>query len=341
MDFKMADNIWEELKKYIIKENFILATDRNVYNAYKEDIDNLMDGRTSIYIMPSGETNKTHEELMNIYEVLIENKIDRNGIILSLGGGVVGDLVGFAASTYKRGIDYIQVPTTLLSQVDSSIGGKTGIDFQGYKNIVGSFYFPIVSLIETSFIHTLPEREITCGLGEIIKYGLIKDYDFFKYIEKNIKKIYMRDMRIIQHVVKKSIEIKLSFVEEDKLDLGIRQKLNFGHTIGHGIESLFNCERYNHGESIILGMIYESKIAYDRNFIDEEYYREIINILRPLVEEVSFTDEDIKLVLNYMGNDKKNKDNKTAFVLPIGKGKVDIFYDIDEEVIRKSFLSDF
>lgn len=337
----MADNIWEELKEYVIKDNFILVTDRNVYNSYNEEVDNLMGERENIYIMPSGEANKSHEELLNIYKFLIQKNIDRDGIILSLGGGVVGDLVGFAASTYKRGIKYIQVPTTLLSQVDSSIGGKTGIDFLGYKNIVGTFYFPLTSLIETSFIHTLPEREITCGLGEIIKYGVIHDYNFLKFIERNIKKIYSRDMRILQLVVKKAIEIKVSIVSEDALDLGIRQKLNFGHTIGHSIESFFNYDRYNHGEAIVLGMIYESKIAYERDFIDKEYYEEIIKILKPLVEETSFTDEDIEILLDYMRNDKKNKAKKIAFILPVEKGQVDIFYDTDDEIIKKSLLSTF
>lgn len=341
MVFKMADNIWEELKEYVIKDNFILVTDRNVYNSYNEEVDNLMGERENIYIMPSGEANKSHEELLNIYKFLIQKNIDRDGIILSLGGGVVGDLVGFAASTYKRGIKYIQVPTTLLSQVDSSIGGKTGIDFLGYKNIVGTFYFPLTSLIETSFIHTLPEREITCGLGEIIKYGVIHDYNFLKFIERNIKKIYSRDMRILQLVVKKAIEIKVSIVSEDALDLGIRQKLNFGHTIGHSIESFFNYDRYNHGEAIVLGMIYESKIAYERDFIDKEYYEEIIKILKPLVEETSFTDEDIEILLDYMRNDKKNKAKKIAFILPVEKGQVDIFYDTDDETIKKSLLSTF
>lgn len=341
MVFKMADNIWEELKEYVIKDNFILVTDRNVYNSYNEEVDNLMGERENIYIMPSGEANKSHEELLNIYKFLIQKNIDRDGIILSLGGGVVGDLVGFAASTYKRGIKYIQVPTTLLSQVDSSIGGKTGIDFLGYKNIVGTFYFPLTSLIETSFIHTLPEREITCGLGEIIKYGVIHDYNFLKFIERNIKKIYSRDMRILQLVVKKAIEIKVSIVSEDALDLGIRQKLNFGHTIGHSIESFFNYDRYNHGEAIVLGMIYESKIAYERDFIDKEYYEEIIKILKPLVEETSFTDEDIEILLDYMRNDKKNKAKKIAFILPVEKGQVDIFYDTDDEIIKKSLLSTF
>jgi len=339
MTFKLVDNIWEELGPYSIKDNFILVTDRNIYNLYEDDIDNLINGRENIYIMNSGESNKNIEELTKIYKVLIKNHIDRNGKILCVGGGVVGDLAGFAAATYKRGIDYIQVPTTLLSQVDSSVGGKTGIDFNGYKNILGSFHFPSEVLVETSFIHTLPEREITCGLGEIIKYGLISDYDFLKYIEKNIRKIYGRDMRIFPNIIKKSIEIKSSIVKEDKFDLGIRQILNFGHTIGHGIESFFNYERYNHGEAIILGMMYESNIAYEKNLIDKEYHDEIISILNPLVEKIQFENDDINILINYMKNDKKNKDGKITFILPIEKGKVDIFYDIDEVTIKKAILN--
>lgn len=341
MNFKLVDNIWEELIPYLITDNFILVTDRNVYNLYKDDIDNLMNGRENIYIMNSGETNKNMEELSNIYKILIKNNIDRSGKILCLGGGVVGDLGGFAAATYKRGIDYIQIPTTLLSQVDSSVGGKTGIDFIGYKNILGAFHFPSRILVETSFIHTLPEREITCGLGEIIKYGLISDYDFLKYIEKNIRRIYSRDMRILPNIIKKSIEIKSSIVQEDKLDLRLRQILNFGHTIGHGIESLFKYEKYNHGEAVILGMIYESNIAYQKNLIDKDYYEEIILILKPLVEQIALGKDEIKILLNYMKNDKKNKDGKISFVLPIGKSKVDIFYDVDEEMIKAAILNSY
>lgn len=341
MIFKLVDNIWEELIPYLIMDNFILVTDRNVYNLYKDDIDNLINGREKIYIMNSGETNKNMEELSNIYKILISNNIDRKGKIFCLGGGVVGDLAGFAAATYKRGIDYVQIPTTLLAQVDSSVGGKTGIDFIGYKNILGAFHFPSKILIETYFIHTLPEREITCGLGEIIKYGLISDYDFLKYIEKNIKKIYSRDMRILPNIIKKSIEIKSSIVQGDKLDLGLRQILNFGHTIGHGIESLFKYDRYNHGEAVILGMIYESNIAYQKDYINKDYYEEIMLILKPLVEQIVLDKDEINILLNYMKNDKKNKDGKITFVLPIGKGKVDIFYDIDEETIQNAILNSY
>lgn len=341
MTYKIVNNIWEELQKEALLDNFIIVTDRNIYNIYKDEVKNLLKGRDHIYIMPSGEESKNLQELSNIFKLLIQKNIDRNGKIYCLGGGVVGDLGGFAAATYKRGIDYIQIPTSLLSQVDSSIGGKTGIDFLEHKNIIGSFHFPLITIIDASFINTLPKKEITCGLGEIIKYGLIEDYDFLKFIEKNIDKIYRRDMRILQTIIKKSIEIKSSIVQEDKLDTGIRQKLNFGHTIGHSIESYFQYKKYNHGEAVILGMIYESNIAYEKEFIDKKYYNEIIKVLSPLVEKVVFSIEDIKLLIDYMRNDKKNKEGRISFALPVGKGKVDLFYDVEENLIRKALLNGF
>lgn len=341
MTYKIVNNIWEELQKEALLDNFIIVTDRNIYNIYKDEVKNLLKGRDHIYIMPSGEESKNLQELSNIFKLLIQKNIDRNGKIYCLGGGVVGDLGGFAAATYKRGIDYIQIPTSLLSQVDSSIGGKTGIDFLEHKNIIGSFHFPLITIIDASFINTLPKKEITCGLGEIIKYGLIEDYDFLKFIEKNIDKIYRRDMRILQTIIKKSIEIKSSIVQEDKLDTGIRQKLNFGHTIGHSIESYFQYKKYNHGEAVILGMIYESNIAYEKEFIDKKYYNEIIKVLSPLVEKVVFSIEDIKLLIDYMRNDKKNKEGRISFALPVGKGKVDLFYDVEENLIIKALLNGF
>ena len=196
-------------------------------------------------------------------------------------------------------------------------------------------------LFRSPFIDTLPKREITCGLGEIFKYGLIADYDFFKYITDNIQKIFNRDKKILETIIKKSIDIKASIYEEDKYDKGIRQKLNFGHTIGHGIESLFNYERYNHGEAIILGMIYESKIACEKNLIKKVYYNEIFSSLEPLVKGIEFNEEMIESLLEYMKNDKKNVDKKISFCLPIGEGKVDIFNNIDEISIKKALLKLF
>lgn len=338
MGFKIVDDIWKELYSNVINDDFLLITDANIYNIYKNHIDKLIDGRDNIYMINPGEKSKNLEELTNIFKKLINKEISRQGLILSLGGGVVGDISGFAAATYKRGIPYIQIPTTLLSQVDSSIGGKTGIDFLGIKNIIGSFYFPISTLIYTSFIDSLPEREVTCGLGEIIKYGLIADYDFFKYVKNNIPQIYNKDNMTLTTIIKKSIDIKTLIFQEDKYDKGVRQKLNFGHTIGHGIESLFNYERFNHGEAIILGMIYESKIAFEKDLIQKDYYNEILSSLEPLVKGIEFNGEMIDNLLEYMKNDKKNINKKISFCLPIGEGKVDIFNNIDESSIRKALL---
>ncbi len=336
---KMVDNIWDELLPFIHRDNFIFLTDRNVYNLYKYEINNLINGRENIYIMEPGEKSKGLQELTNVYKTLIRNSIDRQGMILSLGGGVVGDLAGFAAATYKRGINYIQIPTTLLAQVDSSIGGKTGIDFSGEKNIIGAFHFPSISLIYTSFIDTLPKKEITSGLGEIIKYGLIEDYDFFIYTIKNINKIYNRDKRILSSIINKSIEIKTSLYENDRFDQGIRQNLNFGHTVGHGIEALFNFEKYNHGEAVILGMIYETSIAYEKGLISKEYYEEVVSTLKPLVELKKFNEEQIELIIKHMKNDKKNKASNIRFILPTDKGIVNIFDDIDEMTIIKALTN--
>lgn len=339
MIYEIVDNIWKVLSLYVKGDNFILVTDTNVYSIYKSQIDELLNGRNNIYIMEAGEENKSLVELANIYEALVKKNIDREGIILSLGGGVVGDMTGFAAATYKRGIGYIQIPTTLLAQTDSSVGGKTAIDFLGHKNIIGSFYFPLKSYIDTSFLSTLSDKEITCGLGEIIKYGIIEDYDLFKYIGANIREFYAKDEQTLLYVVERSLDIKTTIVEKDKLDLGIRQKLNFGHTVGHGIESYFQYKKYNHGESVILGMMYESNIAYQKSLIDKEYYDEIIEILKPLVKPTKYNENEANEILRYMKNDKKNKDGKIGLVLPIGKGEVDIFYDIDEATIKKTILN--
>lgn len=338
MGYKIVDNIWNELKDYTKRDNFVLITDENIYKLYKDDIERLLNGKDNIHLIKSGEKNKSLDELVRIYDFLITKDIDRKGIIFSLGGGMVGDLVGFAASTFKRGINYVQIPTTLLSQVDSSIGGKTGIDYKGYKNIIGSFYVPLETLIDIKFIKTLSKREITSGLGEIIKYGIISDYSFLRYVQENIEKIYSRDEDILSYIVEKSVEIKSSIVKMDKLDLNLRQILNFGHTIGHSIESLFNYENYYHGEAVIIGMIYESYIAYRKGLIDFDYYNEIRNTLINLIDPYKFNEEEVNILLDFMRNDKKNKDGKIGFILPITKGKVEIFYNIEETLVREVLL---
>ncbi|MBU5438201.1 3-dehydroquinate synthase [Tissierella sp. MSJ-40] len=338
MEVQIVKNVWLELKEYIIERDIkklFIITDKNIYNLYKENIDTFINKNNNLFIMEPGEEHKNIHTVHLVYKELLNKEIDRDGVILSIGGGVVGDLAGFVASTYKRGIRYIQVPTTLLSQVDSSIGGKVGIDFEGYKNVIGSFYFPMTTFVDTSFMKTLSQREITCGLGEILKYGLIIDYDFFKYMRSNITKMYEKDKEVILHAITKSISIKQSIVEKDKLDMGLRKILNFGHTVGHGIESYYKYKIFNHGEAVILGMVYESYIAKEKGLIDNSYFQEIFKTLNPLVQTRKFNEEEINRIIDYMKNDKKNKNGNISFVLPIGKGKVGMFNNIGEDIIKK------
>ncbi len=322
-------------KLYIITDDIV----NELYMNYLEKI--LKDFNLITYVLPSGEESKSIDNIMPIYDNLIENNIDRNTIILSFGGGVVGDVAGFVASTYKRGLKYIQIPTTLLAQVDSSLGGKVGIDYGGYKNIVGSFYFPEVVIIDISFLKTLGHKEVTCGLGEILKYGLIHDYSLFEFTRLNLKNIYKKDLNVILPIIKRSVNIKQEIVSKDKYDIGLRKILNFGHTIGHSIESYYGFTKFNHGESIILGIMYESYIGKELGLIDEGYFDEIFTTLKNLVTPIRFSNEEINSLINIMKNDKKNINDNIGFILPVGKGKVNLYNNIEEQLIIKSLKGEW
>ena len=294
------------------------------------------------------EKSKSLEVVNDIYSDLIDNNYDRFTTIISLGGGVVGDISGFIASTYLRGVDYIQVPTTLLAQVDSSIGGKVGVDFGKYKNMIGSFYFPIGDFIDVNLLNTLDKRELTSGLGEVLKYGIIRDYDFFNYTIENMEEIYRLDDRVLLNIVKKSVSIKSKIVDLDEKDRDLRRILNFGHTIGHGIESLFGFSTYNHGEAVILGMMYESYISKELDLIDEEYFNEIFNALRNLVPNKpnigtgdGTGDGSLSQIIDIISHDKKNVGGNIIFVLPVERGKVEIFDNVNIELIKKSLIGDW
>lgn len=331
MDYRLVDDAFEEISsiKKEYKGNYVIVTDRNIYKIYRNDLDNYIN--RTILIDP-GEENKNIDTLKNIYEALIELKVDRNTILISLGGGVVGDIAGYASATFKRGLEYIQVPTSLLAQTDSSIGGKTAIDFKGYKNIIGAFYFPKITLIDINFLKSLDERDLICGYGEVVKYGLIYDYDFFKNVIKNKNKLFTREDNFLKFMVEKSIEIKSKIVIEDRFDTGLRQSLNFGHTIGHGLESYFNYEKFNHGEAVMVGMVIESFIAYRRKLIGYDYYFKIYNLLGQIVNLNFEVNKELEL-LDYIREDKKNTATEINMVLPVGKGKVDIFPVEEQEII--------
>ncbi|MBZ2173658.1 3-dehydroquinate synthase [Schnuerera sp. xch1] len=344
MQIKIGENIIKNLRTYLRNHNvnnLYIITDDNVYRLYIDDLKKyIKDCTFTTYVICPGEESKRIKIILSIYDNLIENNANRDTMIISFGGGVVGDIAGFVASTYKRGLEYIQIPTTLLAQVDSSVGGKVGINYAGYKNIIGSFYFPKEIIIDAKYLKTLQIRQIICGLGEILKYGLIYDYNFFKFTSSNLDRIYGKDLNIFQTLIKQSVPIKEEIVSKDKYDKDLRKILNFGHTIGHSIESYYHFSRFNHGEAVILGMMYETSIARKLGLIDKEYFKEIIMVLKDIVNPIEFDNDEIENLIDIMKNDKKNVNRNIVFILPVSRGKVDIFESVDEKLIISSLKGD-
>ena len=268
---KLAENV---TKLEISGRKLAVITDSNVGPLYADKVVQCLKetgNNIFVYTFEAGEKNKNLNTVQDVYEFLIKNKFDRKDMLVALGGGVVGDLTGFAAATYLRGIDFIQVPTSLLAQVDSSIGGKTGVDFRAYKNMVGAFHQPRLVYMNTSTLSSLNTRLFNSGFGEILKHGLIKDASYFQWLKDNIEKIAALDSGYLEEMIYRSCEIKRKVVENDPTEKGERAQLNFGHTLGHAIEKQMNFELY-HGECVVLGMIAALNICVERGTITKEEY---------------------------------------------------------------------
>ncbi len=271
----------------------------------------------------SGEIHKSLETCWSIWSVFTEQALDRRGLLINLGGGVIGDMGGFCARTYKRGISFINIPTTLLSQVDASIGGKLGIDFEGYKNHIGLFSDPDLVIIDPIFLETLPENELKSGYAEVIKHNLIADKQNWLRISK--KPFSQMDwLATIEH----SVNVKKRVVEEDPKESGKRKILNFGHTLGHAIEShLLNSNRpVLHGEAVAAGMIAESYLSWQKGYISESDHKSIAEYIESLYEKIKLEESDIKSIRKYAVQDKKNKGNKVlaALLEDIGSANWDV-----------------
>lgn len=313
-------------------DKYLIIIDKNVEKYYGDIVYEGLEGKP-IYkiILTPGENTKTMNTVENILSQMVEFGLTRKSKIIAVGGGVVGDISGFCASIYMRGIPFIQVPTTLLSQVDSSVGGKTGVNMPQGKNLIGSFYQPETVIIDINTLKTLDRREVISGLGEVIKYGIIWDYDFFNNIKTHILNILEGEGKQIKVIIKRCCEIKAKIVSEDEKELGIRKILNYGHTIGHGLESITNYKKYTHGEAVILGMYYEAFMARNLGYIEEDYFMEIENLIKNLNLSLDIKELDMEQLVKAMLKDKKNKEGKISFILPIGKGKVEekLFDKID------------
>jgi len=275
------------------------------------------------FIIPDGEEHKNIRMAMKIYDFLLKETLDRREPIIALGGGVIGDLAGFVASTYKRGTPFVQIPTTLLAQVDSSIGGKTGVNHKLGKNMIGTFYQPDLVLIDMGVLSTLSEREFKNGLAEVIKYGIIKDQKLFSLLIKKKKGILDRNLRTLSEIVSRCVRIKKEIVEEDEMEQkGIRETLNFGHTIGHIIETLTGYSKSSHGEAVSIGMVGEARVAVRDGLLENKDLEQIINLITsyglPIVMPKNIRVDDIKRAIMH---DKKVRNGKIILPFPIGIGR--------------------
>lgn len=314
-----------------------IITDNHVAQHYLKEIEAIITGKVPVItcIFPEGEASKRLETICKIYDQLIENQFDRSGLIIALGGGVVGDMAGFIASTYMRGVPFIQIPTTIVSQNDSSIGGKVGIDYHRHKNMIGTFYQPQLVYINVSTLKSLPQRELIGGLSEVIKHGLIKDANLFDYLIQNKDKILEKDEAIIQSMTQQSCQVKINVVEEDPTEKGIRKILNFGHTIGHAVETLSGF-KMSHGECVGYGMAMASWISAQRGYIHEESLKKILELLKAyglMNKKESFDEEAI---YNQIFYDKKKTHGKVPFILLKNIGEAIIVQDITKEEIISS-----
>ena len=337
----MITKDFEGLKEAVLpfaskEKKACIITDSNVVSLYGEAVKEVLAQayeRVEIFVIPAGEPNKNLEEVKKAYEFLINQQFNRKDVLFALGGGVVGDMTGYIAATYLRGVDYIQIPTTLLSQNDSSIGGKTGVDFDGYKNMVGAFKMPRLVYMNLKTLETLDNRQYFSGFAEVMKHGIIKDAKFYSWLIENMYEICEKDLDVLEEMVYRSCSIKKAVVEKDPLEKGDRMLLNFGHTIGHAIEKSKNFELL-HGECVALGCVAAAYISWKKDMIDMDTYYEIRDMFVPFYLPISIDSVDAKEVLKLTRSDKKADSCFVRFALlnKLGNAVMDTTVT-DEEIL--------
>ncbi len=308
-------------------KNIALIIDQNVPIKFKTELKKKLKNYNLLLLsFSANEKNKSFNSVNHYLKILLSKNFNRSDLIISVGGGITGDVVGFVASIFKRGINFINIPTTLLAQADSAIGGKTGINSNYGKNLIGSFYQPKLVISDTSFINSLSKKEMICGFAEILKHSIIKDKKFFNWLEKNSRLIFLKKNKELAYAIKKSCEIKIHFVSKDLNEKGLRMILNFGHTFAHAIEVKNNYSKsITHGEAVLSGMILASKLSVEKKVCSSRTLGQIKNIY--VKNNLDFTfkkysnQNSINKLIPYLKNDKKNDDNKINFILLKNIGK--------------------
>lgn len=287
--------------------------------------------------VPNGERAKSLSQAARLYQAFVRHRMDRRSAVIALGGGVIGDLAGYAAATYLRGLPLIQVPTTLLAQVDSSVGGKTGVNLREGKNLVGAFYQPSLVVADTRTLNSLPPRQLRAGLSEVVKYGMIADSELFGYIESHLDQVLRAEEEPLTFLVARSCAIKAKVVEQDEREEGLRAILNFGHTVGHAIEAVTGYRRLLHGEAVAIGMVVATALSVMRGLCAEDDLQRLRSLLRriglPTISPVEF-----KTILQSIVYDKKIKNNMIYFVLTKGVGHVTVAPISDRHELRRALV---
>jgi len=324
------------LSSFVKKRKCLLVSDGKVYSIYADKaVDTLVKAGAVVYsaVFKPGEESKNLQVIEKIYRKAAGVGLDRDSIIVAIGGGVSGDMAGFVAATYMRGIDFIQVPTTLLSMVDSSVGGKTGVDLPEGKNLVGAFWQPKLVLIDPKFLQTLPDREILCGLAEIVKTAVILDAKLFAELEAKGTDILKRKIPFSSKVIARCCQLKGSVVSADEREGGLRAILNYGHTFGHAIETVSGYSMYAHGEAVSIGMCMAADLAVRMGVLSKKDAARQESLLEKLSLPRRASGCDPDAVVDAMSKDKKTRGDKLRFVLPVKIGKAEVFKDVPRSVV--------
>ncbi len=333
-------SLGEHLTSLHLGKKILVISNPEIFKYYGETvIKSLTQSGFEVFshLIPAGETYKTLESISKVYDSTLKYRLERASTLLALGGGVIGDMTGFAAATWLRGINFVQVPTSLLAMVDASIGGKTGVNHPQGKNLIGAFYQPRLVFIDPMVLKTLPIREFRAGMAEVIKYGVIWDKNLFIQLEsqKNLDKLEDFDLEVLQEIIRKSCQAKVDVVSQDEKEAGIRAILNYGHTIGHAIESLTGYSKINHGEAVGIGMIAAGKIAGKLGMWAEQTTQRQETLIQkaalPISIPTALKSDDI---LESLQLDKKVKAGKVRFILPTNLGQVKITDSVSSENIK-------
>ena len=326
------------LQPLIPGQQVAVITNETIAPLYLQGVlDALGQRQVDVYQLPDGEAYKTLASFEAVTTFLLNARHNRSTCLIALGGGVVGDLCGFVAATFQRGVDFVQIPTTLLAQVDSSVGGKTAVNHPAGKNMIGAFYQPKAVLADTSVLNTLPDREYAAGLAEVIKYGVIDDIAFFDWLEANVPALLSRSGDALQHVILRSCASKAKVVSEDELESGRRAILNFGHTFGHAIEKLAGYGQWLHGEAVAIGMVMAAELSVMHTGFPSADAQRLSQLLERLGLPVSLGQHDLdqEAMIEAMGMDKKVSDGRLKFVLARGLGDVVVSDDVGLELLRE------